>query len=199
MGRAKATSPAPVSRRTSQSTERTGNKSDEGQSKTNINTENEDKSLDGDKNKSSKTKSEIGNGLPEAENTTKKSKSLERSKGRTLVKNANNTNIKSESKTKTSPKKTENVVKKVGRPKTQDAASDHPTSNSVPREADKLVPSKVDISGRRVSTRSKKPAKLVLQQEFMFYTKKNNLDSLEDESSAVVTKRRCDLAAPSCS
>ena len=77
------------------------------------------------------------------------------------MKNANNTNIKSESKTKTSPKKTENVVvKKVGRPKTQDAASDHPTSNSVPREADKLVPSKVDISGRRVSTRSKKPGDL---------------------------------------
>ena len=60
--RAKATSPAPVGRRTSQSTERTGNKSDESQSKTNINTENEDKSLDGDKNRSSKTKSDIGNG-----------------------------------------------------------------------------------------------------------------------------------------
>ena len=124
-----------------------------------------------------------------------------------MVKNTNNSNIKTESK-KPSPKKVEPTVKKVGKQK--QSSSDHPQNSSVVVTASEKVSSltsistKVDMAGRRVSTRSKKPgnerennsrnyflvlfswfynnfysAKLVLQQEFMFYTKKNNLDSLE--------------------
>jgi len=180
--RNRATSPA--SRRKSQSAERsTGNKSDENQSN------NEDKNSNGENmnNTSSiKTKSEIGNGLPEAEGATKKSKTLERNKGRTSVKNSYNTNMKTESK-KPSPKKTDTLVKKMGRPPKLETA----TENSMTGPTfDKTGPTKVETQGRRVSARSKKPAKLVLQKEFMFYTKKNDLDSLEDETTAVVTKRR---------
>merc|ERR1711902_349647 len=137
MGR--ATSPA--SRRKSQSAERsTGNKSDENQSN------NADKNSNGENmnnTSSNKTKSEIGNGLPEAESATKKSKTLERSKGRTSVKNSNNTNVK-----------TETLVKKMGRPPKLETA----TENSVTGPTfDKTGPTKVETQGRRVSARSKKP------------------------------------------
>ena len=92
--------------------------------------------------------------LPEVESATKKSKSLERSKGRTSVKNSNNTNNKTESK-KPSPKKTDTVVKKMGRPPKLEAAE-----NSTGPTSEKTGSTKVDTQGRRVSTRSKKPGEI---------------------------------------
>ena len=95
--------------------------------------------------------------MPEAESATKKSKTLERSKGRTSVKNSNNTNMKTESK-KPSPKKTDTLVKKMGRPPKLETA----TENSVTGPTfDKTGPTKVETQGRRVSARSKKPGKIL--------------------------------------
>ena len=95
--------------------------------------------------------------LPEAENATKKSKTLERGKGRTSVKNSNNTNMKTESK-KPSPKKTDTLVKKMGRPPKLETA----TENSMTGPTfDKTGPTKVETQGRRVSARSKKPGEIL--------------------------------------
>ena len=99
--------------------------------------------------------------MPEAESATKKSKTLERSKGRTLVKNSNNTNMKTESK-KPSPKKTDTLVKKMGRPPKLDSTTE--ISVTAPT-FDKTGPTKIETQGRRVSARSKKPG------EFFFITK----------------------------
>ena len=95
--------------------------------------------------------------LPEAEGATKKSKTLERSKGRTSVKNSYNTNMKTESK-KPSPKKTDTLVKKMGRPPKLETA----TENSMTGPTfDKTGPTKVETQGRRVSARSKKPGEIL--------------------------------------
>ena len=94
--------------------------------------------------------------LPEAESATKKSKTLERSKGRTSVKNSNNTNIKTESK-KPSPKKTDTLVKKMGRPPKLEAAAENSATGTT---FDKTGPTKVEAQGRRVSARSKKPGEI---------------------------------------
>ena len=95
--------------------------------------------------------------LPEAEGATKKSKTLERNKGRTSVKNSYNTNMKTESK-KPSPKKTDTLVKKMGRPPKLETA----TENSMTGPTfDKTGPTKVETQGRRVSARSKKPGEIL--------------------------------------
>ena len=82
--------------------------------------------------------------MPEVESATKKSKSLERSKGRTSVKNSNNTNNKTESK-KPSPKKTDNLVKKMGRPPKLDSAAE--ISVTAPT-FDKTGPTKMETQAR---------------------------------------------------
>jgi len=113
--------------------------------------------------KSNDEKTDQDNGISEDAGTSKKpSKPGERPKGRppNSVKNA-----KLATK-KTSPKKT--GVKKVGRPKNEDQNSEKGSPTGMLAKPD---------TARRVSTRSKKPANLVLQQEYMFYTKKPNLDS----------------------
>ena len=95
--------------------------------------------------------------MPEAENATKKSKTLERDKGRTLVKNSNNTNMKTESK-KPSPKKTDTLVKKMGRPPKLETATENSVTGPI---FDKTGPTKVETQGRRVSARSKKPGEIL--------------------------------------
>ena len=115
--------------------------------------------------------------LPQADsNVPKKPKSAERTKGRpTLVKNANNVNIKTTESKKPSPKKAAETVKKVGKQK----PTDHPHNSSslVVAASEKVssltsISTKVDTSGRRVSTRSKKPGKMRdmdSQNYFQFY------------------------------
>ena len=95
--------------------------------------------------------------MPEAENATKKSKTLERGKGRTSVKNSNNTNMKTESK-KPSPKKTDTLVKKMGRPPKLETATENSVTGPI---FDKTGPTKVETQGRRVSARSKKPGEIL--------------------------------------
>ena len=102
--------------------------------------------------------------LPEAESATKKSKTLERSKGRTSVKNSNNTNIKTESK-KPSPKKTDTLVKKIGRPPKLEAAAENSATGTT---FDKTGPTKVEAQGRRVSARSKKPGE-IFKSELIYF------------------------------
>ena len=102
--------------------------------------------------------------MPEAESATKKSKTLERSKGRTSVKNSNNTNMKTESK-KPSPKKTDTLVKKMGRPPKLETATENTVTGPT---FDKTGPTKVETQGRRVSARSKKPGKILKKKIFIF-------------------------------
>ena len=65
--------------------------------------------------------------------------------------------MKTESK-KPSPKKTDTLVKKMGRPPKLETA----TENSVTGPTfDKTGPTKVETQGRRVSARSKKPGKIL--------------------------------------
>ena len=80
-----------------------------------------------------------------------------------MVKNANNVNIKTTESKKPSPRKAAETVKKVGKQK----PTDHPHNSSslVVAASEKVssltsISTKVDTSGRRVSTRSKKPGKM---------------------------------------
>jgi len=119
-------------------------------------------------------------GISEEASSSKKTiKSGERTKGRPTSTLKNSTNINNKVELKKSSANKAGLVKKVGRPKL-----DEHLNNS---EKGTI---KTDHSGRRVSTRSKKPAQLVLQQEYMYYTKKTSLDSLEDEPVPGGNKRR---------
>jgi len=123
----------------------------------------ENEKINSDEKADEEDEADQDNGVSEEAGTSKKpSKPGERTKGRppNSVKNTKLTNKK------TSPKKT--GVKKVGRPKNEDQNSDKGSPTGLLAKPD---------TARRVSTRSKKPANLVLQQEYMFYTKKPNLDS----------------------
>eukprot|EP00092_Neocalanus_flemingeri_P003325 GFUD01003562.1.p1 GENE.GFUD01003562.1~~GFUD01003562.1.p1 ORF type:complete len:1769 (+),score=395.07 GFUD01003562.1:157-5463(+) len=118
-----------------------------------------------DEKLNSDEKTDQDNGVAEEAGTSKKTtKPGERPKGRP----PNSVKPAKTATKKTSPKK--NGVKKVGRPKNEDqnAEKGSPTDTQTLTKPD---------TARRVSTRSKKPANLVLQQEYMFYTKKPNLDS----------------------
>lgn len=107
-----------------------------------------------EKQKSLKLKSEQSNGISEeASSSSKKTlKSVERTKGRPTItlKNSTNTNNKVELKKSNNPKKT-GIVKKVGRPSKLDEQLSSTEKGTI----------KTDNSGRRVSTRSKKPDEAV--------------------------------------